>query len=379
MFYKQLENGNYRYFEKFFDEKTETWKQVTVTLKSKTRVSQAEAKKRLARKIDKIHRQPTKQEAKTQLVENKTVQAVYDEWKIIRKENTKPASYDSEQISLRGFIFEFSDEKIADITTFDVQTYLMGLQIANSTRKNRKIYLRLFFRYAESIGYIENNPVDKVIIPRVKLEVETLERVKSKFLTKEEMKSVLEFCRTHNKDERYTLAMEFIFLTGCRFGEFASIRYQDIDFKSKFLKIDHSLEYRVSKYDDRVLQTPKTVGSVRTISLSDRCLEIIAYFKKHCLDQTFIFVNDKGGLMRQPVLYRFIQNNCRTVLGEERSYSIHMLRHSHITLLAELGIPIKAIMERVGHRDESITLGVYSHVSGTVKDEVSRKLNGISL
>lgn len=28
-----------------------------------------------------------------------------------------------------------------------------------------------------------------------------------------------------------------------------------------------------------------------------------------------------------------------------------MLRHSHISLLTELGIPLKAIMDRVGHED----------------------------
>ena len=56
-----------------------------------------------------------------------------------------------------------------------------------------------------------------------------------------------------------------------------------------------------------------------------------------------------------------------------------MLRHSHISLLAELGVPIKAIMERVGHIDESITLRVYSHVTQNMHDEVKEKLNRISL
>jgi integrase len=42
-------------------------------------------------------------------------------------------------------------------------------------------------------------------------------------------------------------------------------------------------------------------------------------------------------------------------------------------------VPIKAIMERVGHRDESITLRIYSHISGTIKNEISQKLNQINL
>lgn len=34
MFYKKLDSGKYRYFEKFYDEREQKWKQVTVTLKS---------------------------------------------------------------------------------------------------------------------------------------------------------------------------------------------------------------------------------------------------------------------------------------------------------------------------------------------------------
>ena len=35
---------------------------------------------------------------------------------------------------------------------------------------------------------------------------------------------------------------------------------------------------------------------------------------------------------------------------------------------------IKAIMERVGHRDESITLRIYSHISGTIKNEIRKDI-----
>ena len=116
-----------------------------------------------------------------------------------------------------------------------------------------------------------------------------------------------------------------------------------------------------------------------SIVLSERCLEIIEYFRSNCFDEEFIFVTEQGNIMRQPLLYRFIKNICEVVLGGHRSYNIHMLRHSHISLLAELGIPIKAIMERVGHRDESITLRIYSHVTKNIQDELREKLNQIHL
>ena len=145
------------------------------------------------------------------------------------------------------------------------------------------------------------------------------------------------------------------------------------------MKIDHTIDYVAHKYDERVLQTTKTVGSVRTIILSERCIEIVSYFREHCRDEEFVFVTEQGNIMRQPLLYKFIKNSCDTVLGEVKAYNIHMLRHSHISLLAELGLPVKAIMERVGHRDESITLQVYSHVTENIQDEVRTKLNQIHL
>lgn len=377
MFYKQLDSGKYRYFEKFFDNRDQKWKQVSVTLNSKSRVAQAEAKRRLAVKIDKVLSTPTREEQINQRISNMTFSELLEEWKGIRKEEIKPGSFKSEMNSLHYFMATVGDLKLEEYTTQMIQNYLMSLNIANRTRKNRKIYLNGIFRYAERIGYITETPVSKVIIPKQKVEYEKLKKARENFITKDELSLVINYCISHNKDMRYTLAMEFIFLTGLRFAEFIAVRYEDIDFENRLLRIDHSLDYVAHKYDERVLQTTKTVGSVRTIVLSERCFEIIDYFQRNCLDDVFIFVTERGQIMRQPKLYQFIKDRCDTVLGKGRAYNIHMLRHSHISLLAELGVPIKAIMERVGHVDESITLQVYSHVTDNINDDVREKLNQI--
>ena len=365
MFYKELDNGKYRYYEKFYDEREQKWKQVTVTLKSKSRVSQAAAKRCLARKIDKILTTPTKEELKNQKIKDTPFSQLLAEWEIIRASEIKPSSFKSEMKCLKFFMDSVGDLRLSDIQ--------------NSTRKNRKIYLNGIFGYAEKVGYISESPVKSVVIPKQKADYEKLKKAKEHFISKEELSVVLSYCENHHKDRRYALAMEFIFLTGLRFAEFIGVRYQDVDFEKHLMKIDHTIDYVAHKYDERVLQTTKTVGSVRTIVLSERCLEIIDYFRRNCLDEDFIFVTEQGNIMRQPLLYRFIKDICDTVLGEGRAYNIHMLRHSHISLLAELGVPIKAIMERVGHRDETITLRIYSHVTENVQDELKEKLNHVRL
>lgn len=379
MFYKLLDNGRYRYYEKFYDDREEKWKQVTVTLNSKSRVSQAEAKRRLAIKIEQVLSRPTKEEERQLKLANTTFSQLLEEWKQVRISEIKPASFKSEINCLTYFMNDVGDLKLSEYTTQMIQTYLMGLNIANVTRKNRKIYLNAIFGYAERIGYIDKTPVKNVIIPRVRADYEKLKKAQNHFISKDELGMVISYCQDHNKDTRYTLAMEFIFLTGLRFAEFIGVRYCDVDFENRLLKIDHTIDYVAHKYDERVLQTTKTTGSVRTIILSERCIEIIDYFRQHCLDKVFIFVTERGQIMRQPKLHQFIRNRCDTVLGEGRAYNIHMLRHSHISLLAELGVPIKAIMERVGHVDESITLKVYSHVTKSIHDDVREKLNSINL
>ena len=100
MFFKELDNGKYRYYEKFYHEREGKWKQVSVTLKSKSRVSQAEAKRRLALKIEKLLTAPTKEEVEKKQLEEMIFSQLLEEWKTIRSSEIKSSSYRSEMKSL---------------------------------------------------------------------------------------------------------------------------------------------------------------------------------------------------------------------------------------------------------------------------------------
>ncbi|MBH9581239.1 tyrosine-type recombinase/integrase [Staphylococcus felis] len=55
----------------------------------------------------------------------------------------------------------------------------------------------------------------------------------------------------------------------------------------------------------------------------------------------------------------------------------HTLRHSHISLLSQLGVSLKAIMERVGHTDHKTTLQIYSHVTEQMDKDMMSKLEAV--
>ena len=85
MFNKELSNGKYRYYQKYYDSRVGKWLQKSVTMKSKSRVSEAEARRRLALKIEKALLEPTADECKEQEKRSKTLEEVFLEWSIIRK------------------------------------------------------------------------------------------------------------------------------------------------------------------------------------------------------------------------------------------------------------------------------------------------------
>ncbi len=57
--------------------------------------------------------------------------------------------------------------------------------------------------------------------------------------------------------------------------------------------------------------------------------------------------------------------------------TLHGLRHTHATLLLELGIHPKVVQERLGHSNISTTMNIYSHVTPTMQREAVERLAGL--
>ncbi|MDD3016402.1 MAG: tyrosine-type recombinase/integrase [Lactococcus chungangensis] len=96
----------------------------------------------------------------------------------------------------------------------------------------------------------------------------------------------------------------------------------------------------------------------------------------------FIFLNERGNLIYPQLLNKYLKKVGKKANIENKNYhdfSSHMLRHSHISLLTELGVPVKTIMERVGHKDEKTTLQIYTHVTKNMKDDVVEKMNNLNI
>lgn len=157
---------------------------------------------------------------------------------------------------------------------------------------------------------------------------------------------------------------------------------------SSITTIDGTIQWTKDKDNHiGIKDTTKTEASYRTISLTTRSCEILKKVmlenKKSLkwgevyVERGFIFTNFKGSPLMIPSINRVIQKAC-TDIGIEKHVTTHTMRHTHISLLSQLGVSLKAIMQRVGHTDHKTTLQIYSHVTEQMDKDMMNKLEAVS-
>lgn len=377
MFYKKLDNGKYRYYQKYWNENEERWLQVSVTLKSKTRAVQAEAQRILQEKIEKKNNNVS-------LSHVESVKEVYEQWLIIRRLEVKPSTLQTQIGVMNGFIKVFGNEKIAKIKSTALQKYLLAKDWSFGYRNLVRVYLTSFFNYAKKVGYFEDNPMDKVVLPKRKITQEELELKKERYLSRQQIRLYLNILNEEGTNPIFNILVEFLYLTGLRIGEAQALRWSDIDFETRILSVKHTVQ-RANKKSDYQITTPKTIHSYRKVYFNSRVVELLRELKRITTVvsvKNLVFTDGRGDFFVMDRFNIYIQsyfNNQEIGKSDNFKLTSHVFRHSHISLLAELGFHIREIMERVGHSDEKTTIQIYTHVTERMKQNSYEKLESVAI
>ncbi len=111
-------------------------------------------------------------------------------------------------------------------------------------------------------------------------------------------------------------------------------------------------------------------------NLSLTCpIYILASISQTYHDYGYIFTTRSGA----PYNIQFINRLLRKIDIPGKKISTHIFRHTHISMLAEMNVPLKAIMNRVGHNDPNTTLQIYTHVTDIMRKELTEKLEKMSI
>lgn len=201
------------------------------------------------------------------------------------------------------------------------------------------------------------NVADAVEPPKAK-------KYKAKYLTD---KQTLDLINCARNSDIYIPVIIAIF-TGARRGEVLGLSWDNVNLGKGYIKIIDNL---CATRNGLILKETKTETSIRTIGIPENLVKIL---KKHKIKQ----MENK---MRLGSAYK--ENNMVCCYEDGHLYNpkrfsakfnemltrnqlpiirFHDLRHSHASLLVQLGVHPKEISTRLGHSNISITMDLYSHL-----------------
>ena len=186
------------------------------------------------------------------------------------------------------------------------------------------------------------------------------------FWTKEEYQKFAEVMM--DKPISY-YAFQMLYWTGVREGELLALTPADFDFERGTVKINKTYQ-RLNGRD--VITPPKTKQSNRTIQMPEfLCDEMKEFFGM----QYGLKKKDRIFTINKSHLHREMDRGAKAA-GVKR-IRIHDLRHSHISLLIDMGFSAVAIANRVGHKSVEITYR-YAHLFPSKQKEMASKLNDMN-
>lgn len=292
--------------------------------------------------------------------------AIYSEdMKTRLKENTW---HTKEHILRTKILPYFGDRKISEIQPKDVIAWQNAmLKTKDKTEKPYSpVYLKTLhnqlsavFNHAVKFYGLSVNPAAKV---------GNMGKAKGKEMqiwTQEEYKK---FSYVMMDKPISFYAFEVLYWCGIREGELLALTPADFDFERGTVSITKSYQ-RIDGRD--VITDPKTPKSNRVIKMPDFLVDEIRDYIRQLYG-----IKPKDRLFEISKKYLHREMDRGAAAAGVKRIRIHDLRHSHISLLIEMGFSPVAIADRVGHESIEITYK-YAHLFPTTQNEMADKLNSI--
>ena len=255
----------------------------------------------------------------------------------------------------------FGDKRVNDITAADIrqwQNELIKMGYSPTYLKTINNQLSAIFNYAVRYYDLKSNPCAKAG-SMGKSKAEEMD-----FWTGEEFRKFID--SVMNKRLSY-MAFMTLYWTGMRMGELLALNPKDIDFEKRTISITKSYQ-RLGKKD--VITPPKTPKSKRVITIP----EFLAADIKDYMDSLYdLQENDR----LFPITKYYLEHEMQRGIKESgvKRIRVHDLRHSHASMLIELGFSPLEIANRLGHEKVETTLNTYAHLYPNKQTKLAERLD----
>ena len=318
-------------------------------------------------------------------VRKMTVRQLFEEYAAVKKYEVRPSTYDKTVRTFAYYIFPtLADVCIDKLSAKILQDWKISLEerdLALKTKKNVYSELRTMFNYAVRMEYLSKSPLVKVgnfkdpLATKQEINFYTPEEFRAYIRAAKEMALQKQKAENDLFEWNYYVFFNIAFYTGLRKGEIHALRWCDID--GAYLSVKHSITQKLHNED--VETPPKNKSSIRTIQIPQPLIKILDEHKKRQMllgnwSSEHRVLGEERCLRDTTIQKR---NNLYASLAGVKRIRIHDFRHSHASLLANMGINIQEVARRLGHAKIEMTWNTYSHLYPREEERAIAVLNQV--
>ena len=166
------------------------------------------------------------------------------------------------------------------------------------------------------------------------------------------------------------MAFNILFWTGMRLGELLALTVGDFDFDAGTVSVSKSLA-RIDGED--LITPPKTKDSVRIITMPDQLsADVQDYIST-------IYRAKPGTRLFSSITKSYLETEMKRGIRESgvKPIHIHCIRHSHASMLVQMGFSPLEIANRLGHGRVTTTIETYCHPAEDAQTKIAERLSGI--
>lgn len=273
--------------------------------------------------------------------------------------------------------------KLKDLTKISLQTFIndKSKKLASSSLKVLRAIISNSLKFAVENDILMKSPAIGLKIPKSKSD----ERGDIRPFSKEELQIILD----ELKNDRLHNIVYVAAFTGMRKGELLGLRWQDIEWNKKLIRVRQQAVYNPAT---KQIETGnlKTNNAYRDIPINDKVINVLKKQKAWqaanklqlgtaYTDKGIVFTDEAGLFLKTVGITKDFYRTVQKLGIEYRSF--HHLRHTFASIAISAGVNIKAISMTMGHATISETLDTYGHLlpgdNETVTAAVADYLAGI--
>lgn len=371
MWCEKLPNGKVRYVERYVHPITEKEGKVSVTMSKDTAANRKNAQISLQAKIDAKTKELSIPTEKAKITLSELARMYLEEQGRVVKKST----HSRNTIAINKIVEYLGAEVlVTKLNAVYVKNYLYIGADKPGTKNERLKRFKAMIRW----GYEEEFIPDISWLTKLKSfeDKEKKEKLEEKYLEADELKLVLK----NMTIPKWRFLAELTALSGMRFGEAIALETSDIHFDQDYINVDKNYDYI-----NDVTTTPKTDDSIREVPMQKQLKELCRNIKIYMAQErmrtgcrsTLFMSEDDGSHLQYAAYNKYLKSITKQIVGKE--VTTHFMRHTHVALMAEHGVPFEVISRRLGHSDSKITKEIYFHVTEKLKQKDKETVMNIKI